>query len=58
MKRNPLKGGFPKRTEHGNRPSFSTEFEKIVYNLEDFGTRNTGGHGNFDFDRYISNILK
>ena len=34
--------GVPKRTEHGNRPIFSTEFGKIVHILADFGNRNRG----------------
>ena len=44
-----IKGGFPKSTEHGNRPIFSTEFEKIIDIVADFGNMNTGGHGNFLF---------
>ena len=32
-------GGSAKRTEHGNRPIFSTEFGKIVHILADFGKR-------------------
>ena len=44
--------------EHGNWPIFSTEFEKIVYILADFGNRNTDGHGNFNFARYLTDILK
>ena len=41
--------GCPKRTEHGNRPIFSTEFGNIVHILADFGNRNTGGHGKIIF---------
>ena len=44
--------------EHENRPMFSTEFGIIVHILADFGNRNTGGHGNFYFDRYLTDILK
>ena len=32
--------------------------EKIVYTFADFGSRNTCGHGNFHFDRYLTEILK
>ena len=45
-------------TEHGNRPIFSKEFGNIVHILADFGNGNTGGHGNFYFDRYLLDILK
>ena len=38
--------------------NFSTEFGKIVHSLADFGNRNTGGHENFYFDRYRTDILK
>ena len=50
-------GGL-KRTEHGNQPFFSTEFKNIVHILTDFGNRDTGGHGHFYFERYLTDILK
>ena len=52
------KNRIPKRTEHENRPIFSTKFGKIAHVLADLGNRNTGGHGNFYFDIYLTDILK
>ena len=34
-------------TEQGNRPIFSTAFEKVGHILAVFGYWNTCGHGNF-----------
>ena len=42
--------------EHGNWPIFSTEFGKIVYILVDVGNKNTVGHRNFHFGRYLAII--
>ena len=44
--------GVPRDTEHGNWPILSTEFEKIVHILTEFGNkknRNTTRQGNFLF---------
>ena len=51
-------GGGPKRTKHGDRPIFSMDFGKIVYIFAEFGNKNTGGHGNFYFDRYLTDMSK
>ena len=49
-------GGVPKRTDHGNRPIFSTKFRKTVHILAFIGKRNTGGHGNSYFDRCLTDF--
>ena len=41
-------GVVPKRTEHGY----------IAHILADFGNRKTSGHGNFYFDRCLTDIVK
>ena len=48
--------GVPKRTENGNRPIFSTKFGNFVHILADYENRNIAEHGNFLFDRYLTDI--
>ena len=52
------RGGVPKRTAHGNRPIFLTKFRNVVHIFANLGNKNTGGHGNSYFDRYLTGILK
>ena len=47
----------PIQLKHENKPILSMEFETIVDILADFGNGNTGVHGNFYFDRYLTDIL-
>ena len=49
MRKIPMFWGVPRDTEHGNWPILSTEFEKIVHILANFGNARTGGHGYFLF---------
>ena len=51
-----LRGGVPWRTEHGNRPIFSSEFGEVGHILAGFENWNTGGHGNSSFDRYATDM--